>query len=430
MSDTRGKGLDEHTGTEQPTPMTVQVDGDILAINCPTYTRIYSKWEAREIDEKRLLLVESESSLSRETPRGLVRVPIETFRDLCVGLAGSRWSGTIVVDTGAGIKKIFYSHGEIVFAASSIIDDRLGEVIYREAKITLDELSDSAAQVTKVQKFGQVLLANQIFTNIQLWQALKLQVRQILRSCFMADDVYAEMQPAFGAAPTEVRFVEDTPQLIDDCFSFGIAFRAFLSRLRADTRIELLFPHEQLAAEHPPGSFVGDLLALIHEKANVQELLNMSKLVDHYTIAALMTLVNSSLAALRPDVESSSKYLPPSGSLVAPLKAQLDSFAYVYSKARKAFVEAKRQIPVGDFKFFASTLNTDGFPALFLDNEGQIAKDSITTMMNQCAGNHNRIRYFSVRVESMIQYVLQVAGDNLDFAVAKKLRQEYRAISG
>src|SRR5690606_26109535 len=97
-------------------------------------------------------------------------------------------------------------NGDIVFAASNVIDDRLGEVIYRQAKITLDELTTSAALVSKKQKFGQVLLNNRVFTNRHLWDALKCQVAEIIRSVFMVSDVYVELKEGKGLAPTEVIF--------------------------------------------------------------------------------------------------------------------------------------------------------------------------------------------------------------------------------
>ncbi|MFM9785948.1 hypothetical protein, partial [Streptomyces scabiei] len=69
------------------------------------------------------------------------------FKDFFLGLSASGFSGLLSVDTGYGIKRIFLEHGAVVFAGSNIIDDRLGEVMFREAKITLDALTDSATQV-------------------------------------------------------------------------------------------------------------------------------------------------------------------------------------------------------------------------------------------------------------------------------------------
>jgi hypothetical protein len=410
--------------------MVVTRDAAGLLVHAPELAESSEGWKAKPVDERRILLVEGDADLGSAAAAGLASCPIEVFKDFLLGLARAAWSGLVAVDTGAGIKKIFFGQGRIVFAASSIIDDRLGEVIYREARITLDELTDAAAQVTKQRKFGQVLLANGVFSNVQLFDALKLQVRQIVRSCFMTDRVYFEMSPGPGIAPTEVVFTESTEDFVGECYSFGCAFRAFLSRLRAESEIVLLVPKEQLEAEHAPGTFTGDLLALIEVQRNVQELLNMSKLIDHYTIAALVALVNSGIASISPDVDADKRHLPSPGPLVAPLKTRLDAYSYLLGVVRKHFEGAQRDFPARDLAWFAHTLNPEGFPSVFLDHHAGLSKDSITCMLSQCAANPARVSYFAVRIESLIQFLLQVAGDNLDFQTAKKIRQDYRSIAG
>jgi hypothetical protein len=329
------------------------------------------------------------------------------------------------VDTGYGIKKVFFARGDIVFAASNIMDDRLGEVIFRENKISIDELTDSAAQVTKSRKFGQVLLMSNIFSNVELWQALKLQVKQILRSLFMVEHVYFEMQPGNGMAPTEVIFQESVNDLLSECYSYGCAFRAFLRRLRAESQANLLVEKDKLPREFKPGTFAGDLIGMIADQPNVQQLLNTSKLIDSYTIAALANLVNLGVCSISPDVDADKKPQP----FMAPLKAKLDAYAYVLQQVKKAFADAKKEFPAGDVVKFASSLNPEGFPSLFVDAHGSMTRDCIAGVFSQCAANHARVSYFSVRVEALIQFLLQLAGDNLAFADAKKIRQDYRSIA-
>lgn len=415
------------TQTEAPQPeWSVTQDGSGLVVTGPIATEGDSpaKWSVVPLDDKRIMLV-TEEAKGRGAPTGLASCPIEVFKDFLLGLSRAGWSGVVMVDTGYGQKRIFLSRGDIVFAASNVIDDRLGEVIYREGRISIDELTNSAAQVTKARKFGQVLISSGIFSNLQLWQALKLQVKQILRSVFMVDRVYFELQEGTGLAPTEVIFQEPASDIVGDCYSFGCAFRAFLSRLRAESQVVLLQPKEKMHKEFEPGTFTGDLMGLIDQQSNVQELLNMSKLLDSYTISALYNLVNLGLCKISPDVDDKRKTSPE----MAPLKAKFDAYSYVLQAVRKAFADDNREFPVIDAKAFAASLNPEGFPSIFLDTSAAISKDSINGIMSQCIANPARVQYFTVRIESMIQFLLQVAGDNLQFQTASRIRQDYRSVS-
>ncbi len=421
--------------TEQQTPAavaewTVTQNDSGLVVNGPLLDPgSKTNWSVVPLDEKRIMLVSEEGQApgrgAAKVPTGMATCPIEVFKDFLLGLSRASWSGVVVVDTGYGQKRIFLSRGDIVFAASNVIDDRLGEVIYREGRISIDELTNSAAQVTKAKKFGQVLISSGIFSNVQLWQALKLQVKQILRSIFMVDRVYFELQEGAGMAPTEVIFQDAVADTVGDCYSFGCAFRAFLGRLRAESQVVMLQAKDKVHKEFEPGTFIGDLMGLIDQQSNVQELLNMSKLLDSYTISALYNLVNLGLCKISPDVDEKRKNSPE----MAPLKAKFDAHGYVLQAVRKAFTEAGREFPVDDVKSFVADLNPEGFPSIFLDPQGAIGRDSVSGIMSQCNANPGRVSYFTVRIESLIQFLLQVAGDNLQFQTASKIRQDYRSVS-
>lgn len=406
--------------------LTVTLQNDGLVVQGQKVTEAGdTKWLASSLDDKRILLVTDDAKLLQVKPAGVAACDVAVFKDFILGLYNAGWSGMVSVDTGYGVKRVYFSRGQIVFAASNIMDDRLGEVIYREAKITLDELTNSAAQVTKSRKFGQVLISSSIFSNVQLWQALKLQVKQILRSLFMVDRVYLEMQAGTGLAPTEVVFPETVTELVNESYSYGCAFREFLGKLRQESQVQLLGERDNIPSEFQPGTFVGDLLELIAAQGAVQDLLNASKLIDVYTVAALFHLVNLGLCRVTPEAEDVRRNSPDT----APLKAKIDAYEYVLQQVHRAFTEASKTFPVADCRAFASSLNPEGFPSLFIDSHAALSRDCVSGIYSQCAANVARVGYFVVRIESMIQFLLQVAGDNLEYKTASKIRQDYRSVA-
>ena len=385
------------------------------------------KWRAQVLDETRILLTELDgrASASNTSPDGIAFTPIELFRSFLVALHTGGFSGTVVADTGFGVKRLFFRRGELVFASSSIMDDRLGEVIYREAKITLDELTDSTSQVTKSRKFGQVLLASGTFSHVQLWRALQLQVRQILRSLFMVDRVFLELQSVEGAVAMELVFAEGTQGLIQDAAAYGCAFRVFLGKLREESEVKLLIDPAHRHGPLASGTFAGDLLALIEQSPSVQNLLNSSKLIDTYTVAALFHLVGQGLCQVVPEVADEVR----TTAMLAPVKAKIDAYGYLLGGVRQAFKDGQREFPLRDLREFAAGLCVDGFPSLYLDAQGNLARECLSGIISQCRTEASRMSYYVGRLESLAQFLLQVLGDTVDFSTAQALRRDYMSVT-
>jgi hypothetical protein len=385
-----------------------------------------NSWTVEEVNDHRLMLVHADGKngmAGNET--GFAKCNIEVFKDLLLGLNKAQWSGCISCDTGYGVKRLFMRCGDIVFAGSNIIDDRLGEVIFRKATISLDELTLSAAAVTRKIKFGQVLINSGVFTNVALWEALQDQVSEIIRSVFMVSELYFELDSTKGDAPTEVIFADGTEEIIHESYSFGCTFRGFLGGLRSESEIKVVEGQIDVSSDHfKVGTFTGDLLQLIKEQPNVQELLNSSKLMDINTIACLAELIRSGYCAISPYVEVSSPIAPE----LTLLKSKIDAYGYVITGVKKAFETNGVEFPMDDMFKFSVGLNHT-FRAVYLDASCNLSIDCINGMFGQCGANSERVKYFILRVESLIQFSLQIAGDNLDWDSAKKLRSEYRAIS-
>ena len=402
-------------------------DNDRLTLaNSEFFADSDDKWVGSALDEDRIIIASEKSQGDMRVggkKLGVMQCSPEMLLDFLLGLHRRRWSGAVCVDTKNGVKKIYFGAGEVVFAGSNMIDDRLGEVIYREALITLDELTNSAAQVDRKTKFGQVLLSSNIFSNSALYRALQLQVRQIMRSVFMVTSVYVEVSAGSGLAPTEVVFDEGTSELLDECFSYGIVFRDFLARLREDTLVELtdFDGSTGLAA----GTFKGDLLEMIKDHKTIPKILETSKLIDLNTTAAIADLVFEGICKL-PNAAQAER--PGQSPELSPLKAKIDAFYVLNATVRKAFAAGGKQFPVEEIRTFTRGLNPRGFVSVFLDEVGQIAKDSSAVMFSQCRVNHNRVQYFAVRIESLNQFLLQLAGDMLSFDIAKGIRAEYRGM--
>ena len=81
-------------------------------------------------------------------------------------------------------KSVYLHRGEVVFASSNQIVDRIGECLLRSGVITLEQLRDAESSHSRAERFGKVLVQKGLLTPRGLWDGVKAQVEDIVRSLF------------------------------------------------------------------------------------------------------------------------------------------------------------------------------------------------------------------------------------------------------
>jgi hypothetical protein len=112
----------------------------------------------------------------------------------------SRKSGFLYFTQREHAKSIYLHHGEVVFATSNQRVDRLGECLLRAGVIQIDQLREAERRFEGEGRFGKVLVERGFLTPRELWNGVKYQVEEIVRSLFSytAGTVYfweGEVQP-------------------------------------------------------------------------------------------------------------------------------------------------------------------------------------------------------------------------------------------
>jgi tetratricopeptide (TPR) repeat protein len=112
----------------------------------------------------------------------LSRVPIaETLR----GLSSARASGDLEVRSGKVVKTVYFDHGRIVFAASNLKKDRLGEALVSLGRITDEEYARASAFMKQRRKrFGEALVASGVMDRKEVGRSVSRQVKRIVVSLF------------------------------------------------------------------------------------------------------------------------------------------------------------------------------------------------------------------------------------------------------
>ena len=94
-------------------------------------------------------------------------------------------TGTAVLEKDGATKKIYFNNGDILFASSSLNEDRLAEFLVRIGKITAEQRDTLAEAVrTSGKQEGTVLIERGIIRPADLVDQVNLQVKQIILDLF------------------------------------------------------------------------------------------------------------------------------------------------------------------------------------------------------------------------------------------------------
>ncbi len=98
-------------------------------------------------------------------------------------------TGTLAVTTPRFTKSIYVRDGSVIFASSTFEDDRLGEMLVKAGKISLEQYDTSAKFLkTSKKRQGAILVDLGYITPKDLFWGVKYQVKEIICSIFQIED--------------------------------------------------------------------------------------------------------------------------------------------------------------------------------------------------------------------------------------------------
>jgi hypothetical protein len=93
-------------------------------------------------------------------------------------------SGFLLFENDSHEKAVYLHRGEVVFASSNQVVDRLGESLLRNGVITLEQHREAKRAYSPPDHFGKILVERGFLTPREVWNGVKAQVEEIVRSLF------------------------------------------------------------------------------------------------------------------------------------------------------------------------------------------------------------------------------------------------------
>lgn len=210
---------------------------------------------------------------------------------ILIELNRSKGTGTLSIVTSHFTKKIYVSEGNVIFASSTFEDDRLGEMLIKAGKITMEQYDKSVELLKSTGKRqGAILVELGYIAPKDLFWGVKYQVKEIIYSLFQLDE-------------GEYEFVENIPP--DEVITLKISTNNLIyegvNKINNLTRIRKDMPDAHTVFtlnEDPAGIFRGidlspqdaRILSLVDGARSINQVIEQSRMNSFDVMRTLYVL--------------------------------------------------------------------------------------------------------------------------------------------
>jgi tetratricopeptide (TPR) repeat protein len=133
-------------------------------------------------------------------------------------LSAAQKSGDLQVRSAKVVKTLFFDHGRLVFAASNLKKDRLGEALVALGRITDEQFREISAlmRADRKRRFGEALVQSGLMDKKELGGSVARQVRRIALSLFEFTEGAASFEERRCAIPLDYMVSLSIHRLLHD----------------------------------------------------------------------------------------------------------------------------------------------------------------------------------------------------------------------
>src|SRR5215468_605359 len=133
-------------------------------------------------------------------------------------LSAKEKSGDLQVRSAKVVKTLFFDHGRLVFAASNLKKDRLGEALVALGRITDEQFREISAlmKADRKRRFGEALVQSGLMDKKELGGSVARQVRRIAMSLFEFTEGAASFEERRCAIPLDYMVSLSIHRLLHD----------------------------------------------------------------------------------------------------------------------------------------------------------------------------------------------------------------------
>ena len=240
----------------------------------------------------------------------LTDLSVTPFAETIRRLSAERKSGDLQVRSVKLVKTVFFDHGRIVFAASNLKKDRLGEALVALGRITDEDFQRVSALMKGESKkrFGDALVQSGVIDKNELGTSVARQVRRVALSFFELPEGVAAFEERRCPIPLEYMVSLSIHKLLYDGIKTMTSPELILAGLGNLDRGVTLAPMPPFPFEGRRSAEEKEILELAQRRVTVRRLawaaggLAPSRLKTVYALLASGILEDAEGDAVRPIV--------------------------------------------------------------------------------------------------------------------------------
>jgi len=343
--------------------------------------------------------------------------------DILQHLRLSSATGVLSLVSGGARKALYLKMGRVVFASSNLPNDRLGEILIREGKITVDEYEASIRAITKGKRQGKVLVEMGALSPKDLWEGVQAQVREIVFSIFLWEE---------GQFHFEESTLPDNERITVDLDILTLILEG-VRRVDANGAVQRHYAEGMFLLERgepvPPGllePYESHVLGLVDGERTVLEVSHDSEIGDNETLKVLYALLCSGLVKVKgKKIRALDQDFVPEDTLYSVMGSFNQMYAYVF----KYMVREVGPIAENVLEKYLGNLRDsrkDIFGGLRLQKDGTVDPAAVERNLNKLPEEDRRPRLVDALNELLYAELLAVKrtlGAEHESAIIKAFRE-------
>lgn len=328
--------------------------------------------------------------------------------------------GTLEVLGGTTRRTLYFKRGQVISAASSLAEDRLGALLVRFGLVTEEQLVAAAKEATPQRRLGQVLVESGLMTSHDLFEGVKRQAEEIFFAVLLARDGVFYFSRPRGDEQLPAKVQLDTQALLLDGLRRMDEMSYFRAKIQSSAVV--LVARQDAPAAAAEGA-AGQLLQHVDGHKSLAELARLTHLGEFAATKAAYELVQTGRCEVRQGPEMPQRtagpvqHAPAAAASALQQTAALAAIARAYNEAlgmlypaiaAKGKGNALRQ---GVGAFLAGSAR---FATLFKDAsigaDGTLEEDTILDNLEDTPAPQ-RMELLQKGMAELLSFVLFVAGD-------------------
>lgn len=231
------------------------------------------------------------------------------------------WRGEFVVHDGTSIRSLFFEDGHVVGAQSTVVRERLGEVLYRYGALSREQVTQCSEAVADGSlRFGEIAVKLGFLTRERLFHLMNRQPEEIFYGLLLVTNGTYFFLEGFDEAQLSSRHKLSLPTLMRDGIRRMHEMRYFRARIPSEHHI----PAPRPAAAPPPPD-VANVYAAIDGARHVGDLCRTLGMGEFEVTRALFHLVQTGHAVIKPPRLTPTEVVDVYNDAIALLLRELDA---------------------------------------------------------------------------------------------------------